>query len=108
MSKRYVVTEESGCGCGSLVVGAIFLSIIYPYVPYLVGIIVIIAIIWLIIYIPKYNKKKKRQMEEDELAEREHQLILEQRRMDLEVREREMRNKRNRLNGDRDSSWDDF
>lgn len=105
MGKRYVVTEESGCGCGSLLVGAIFLSIITPFVPYIAGIIVILVGIWLLFYIPKRNANKRKQREEDELAERERQLNLKQKRMELEARERELRNKWNENSND---SWDDF
>ena len=108
MAKRYVVTEESGCGCGSFFFGAIALMFISPFIPFLAGILAVVAIIWLIIYIPKYRVKKQQQREYDELAERERQLDLQQKIMDLEAREKELRKKQEDFTDSKDNSWDDF
>lgn len=104
MGKRYVVTEESGCGCWS-VIGFLFLgSIFITIAPYLLILLIIAVVIGLIIYIPKLKQRKQQAAEEAELAERERQLELQAKRIALEKRERE-------LNGQQDvddEDWDDF
>ncbi|MBV7390078.1 hypothetical protein [Enterococcus alishanensis] len=104
MGKKYVVTEESGCGCWS-VIGFLFLcSIFITIAPYLLFILIIAVIIGLIIYIPKMRQRKQHAAEEAELAERERQLELRAKRIALEKREREL-NDHKEIDND---GWDDF
>ncbi|MGM7316024.1 hypothetical protein ABRY77_10525 [Enterococcus casseliflavus] len=106
MAKRYIVTEDNGCGClsgcggviGFLLIGS-FLMVIAPY---LIGFFVVLAIILGIIFIPKIRLNKQKQREEAELDERERRLALEQRRRDLERREKEMSSSSER------KDWSDF
>ena len=105
MAKRYVVTENTGCGCGSGCGGVIgFLligSFLMAVAPYLLVFFVILGIILAIIYVPKMKANKQRLKEEEELNERERRLELEQRRRDLERREKEMASSENK-------DWSDF
>lgn len=108
MSKKYIVKEKSGCGCwtffGFLIIAGIFMT----YLPIIAGVAVIAAIIWGIVYYPKYKVNKQRKQDEAEIAERERQIELERRRMDLENQEKELKSKRNDNNETEDSNWDDF
>lgn len=106
MAKRYVVREESGCGCGSFFVFAIVASVLMTIAPYLLIAVLVIAVIAGIIYYPKYKSNKQRKKDEADLAERERQIELTKRRRDLDRQEQE-------LNGPKgsdssDDEWKDF
>ena len=108
MSKKYVIKKESNSGCWSFFGVMLALGIFVAYLPIIAGIAVVAAIIWGIIYYPKYKAEKQRKMEEAEIAERERQLELEQKRMALEARERELKAQRDQSYGGEDDAWDDF
>lgn len=105
MSKRYIVTESRGGGCGCGCIGLLFFlifgSLILSILPYLMIFIVIAGIILALIYIPKIRDARQRQKEEAELDERERRLNLERRRKELERRERE-------LHASDSEDWKDF
>lgn len=108
VAKRYIVTEDSGCGCGGcgtifafLILGSILISI----APYLLAGLVVILIIVGIIYYPKYKENKQRKKQEAEFAERERQIEIELRKRELEKREKEVFGHKN---SDDVDNWEDF
>lgn len=118
MAKRYVVQEDSGCGCGGLFLAVLFFGFIIGHWQIILAIIAVIgAIIW-IIYWPKHQAKKQQAAEEAALAKRRCELELEQQRLELEQRERELAAKRKQLYPDEqltedsahknDEDWSDF
>lgn len=108
MSKTYIVKEKSGCGCWTFLGFIIIAGVFMTYLPIIAGIAIVAAIIWGIIYYPKYKVKKQRQQEENDIAERERQLELEKRRIELDNQEKDIRNQNNNINESNDSNWDDF
>ncbi|EMW6211836.1 hypothetical protein AAFD74_001883 [Enterococcus faecalis] len=111
MGKRYIVTEDSGCGgcgCGTILGLAILITFIGSILPYLIPIVIIGLIIFLIFYIPKYKENKKKATEENEINERERRLELEAKRMDLERRERQLKEKRENLEKQNNDEWVDY
>lgn len=108
MGKRYIVTEDNGCGCSGcgtvfafLIIGSILISI----APYLLAALLVILIIVGIIYYPKYKENKNHQKQEKEFADREKQIEIELRRRELEKREKEVFGNKS---SNEPTDWDDF
>ena len=104
MAKRYIVTEDKGCGCGSFIGFVIVVGILMTIAPYLLMGLAVILIVAAIIYIPRYRENKRRNLEEAEIAERERQYELKKRRAEIEEKERKLNSKANQ----QDDNWEDF
>lgn len=63
MGKRYIVTEDTGCGCGcggcmNFILVLIVISILASIAPYLIVVALVILLIWLFVGYPKRKQKK--------------------------------------------------
>lgn len=89
MGKRYVLKQERGCGTGCFsIFGFIILgSVLISIAPFLLAIVAVVAVVWAIMYFPKYKTNRERRQREDDLAERERRLDYERRKRDIERRE---------------------
>ena len=109
MGKRYVVTEESGCGCGTLFVGAILISLFISIAPYLIPIAIIAIVCWFIFAYPKRKEIKRKAQEEAaieaEILEMERTNELEHRRIEAERIKEELRLKKEKNSKE---DWSDF
>ncbi|WP_430598237.1 hypothetical protein [Enterococcus sp. AZ177] len=103
MGKRYVVTEESGCGCGTLFVGALLISLFTAALPYLIPVVIIAIICWFVFGYPKMKENKRKAKEEAEILELERLNELERRRIEAERVQEELRSKKEKKN-----DWSDF
>lgn len=112
MSKTYVVKENSGCGCGTLLVAVLILSVIGSIMPYIAVFLVffaIAALIWyLIVRKPQIDIQKAKRQEEEEIAEIERQNALKRRKI-LAMKEAQNIDKMNAsISKKTDLDWDEF
>lgn len=112
MSKTYVVKENSGCGCGTLLVAVLILSVIGSIMPYIAVFLVFFAIAVLIWYLivrkPQIDIQKAKRQEEEEIAEIERQNALKRRKI-LAMKEAQNIDKMNAsVSNKTDLDWDEF
>lgn len=112
MSKTYVVKENSGCGCGTLLVAVLILSVIGSIMPYIAVFLVFFAIAVLIWYLivrkPQIDIQKAKRQEEEEIAEIERQNALKRRKI-LAMKEAQNIDKMNAsISKKTDLDWDEF
>lgn len=110
MSKTYVVKENSGCGCGTLLVAVLILSVIGSIMPYIALFLVFFAIAVLIWYLivrkPQIDIQKAKRQEE--IAEIERQNALKRRKI-LAMKEAQNIDKMHAsVSKKTDLDWDEF
>lgn len=96
MAKKYVVKEESGCGCSSFIGLCIIAFVLIQYGIYIaaaiMAILVVAAVVFYKVYYPAIKANKAAEAEEAALAERERRIANEQRRREIEANEKELFN----------------
>ncbi|MEO5293819.1 hypothetical protein [Enterococcus cecorum] len=94
MNKKYVVEEQSGCGCGTFIGICIIIYLLVKYGVYIATFSIIALIIAIIIFwtkrYPKIKAEQNAANEEANLAERERRIENEIRRRKIEAKEKEL------------------